>query len=374
MAGVQGRGLLLAVVVALVLALAPAAQAMPGDPGFAPTSPADGAELPADLDGIPVTFSCPLYRVAGEPPFATYGDYNEYGVSFSRSTTVGPDGRLADVVALGTGALTPGLPQDACNSAMAPGGSRPLPQETPGTYYWQVWRLCIACATSYEVGPILHFVIKSPAQMAVRSPAPARAFVGYPIAFPLTLTGVPDGTKVRLERRAGTAWKTVGTATALGEKGEAIAVLPKGTQRLRLTAVIGDETVSSSERQVPVRAARGWLTDGDDAGHYTGQAGSRGVKLDVSASGREVRRFSAFVAMLCPGITPGTFTTQIGTALVPRARLDPDGRFLAALTQGKETAVRIRGRVRNGTVVQGRAELSVGTCTGSTSFSARRGR
>ena len=126
--------------------------------------------------------------------------------------TVGPDGRLADPVALGTGAITSGLPQDACHSAMAPGGSRPLPQETPGTYYWQVWRLCIACPASYEVGPILHFVIKSPAQMAVRSPAPARAFVGYPIAFGLTLTGVPDGTKVRLERRAGAVWRTVGTA------------------------------------------------------------------------------------------------------------------------------------------------------------------
>ena len=96
------------------------------------------------------------------------------------------------------------------------------------------------------------------------------------------------------------------------------------------------------------------------------------MKLAVSANGREVRQFSAFVAMLCPGITPGTFTTQIGTAIVPKARVDPDGRFLAALTQGKETAVRIRGRVLNGKVVQGRAELSVGTCTGSTSFSAQR--
>ena len=34
--------------------------------------------------------------------------------------------------------------------------------------------------------------------------------------------------------------------------------------------------------------------------------------------------------------------------------------------------MRIRGRVLNGKVVQGRAELSVGTCTGSTSFSAQR--
>jgi hypothetical protein len=371
MAAVQGRGLLPAVVAALVLALAPAAQALPGDATFAATAPADGAQLPADLDGIPVAFSCPVYRVFDDGFIPLYGGPKDYGVSFSRSTTVGPDGRLSDPVALGTGSVPAGYPQDSCVSAMNPGGSRPLPQETPGTYYWQVWRICTGCAGSYEVGPILHFTIKSPAQMAVRSPAPARAFAGYPIAFPLTLSGVPDGTKVRLERKAGAAWKTVGTATALGEKGEAIAVLPKGTQRLRLTAVIGDETVTSSERQVAVRAAKGWLTDADDAGRYTGKAGSRSVKLTVSPNGRELRQFSAFVAMLCPGITPGTFTTQIGTALVPKARLDPDGRFIAALTPGKDTAVRIRGRVLNGKVVQGRAELSVGTCSGSTAFSAQ---
>ena len=80
------------------------------------------------------------------------------------------------------------------------------------------------------------------------------------------------------------------------------------------------------------------------------------------------------MAMLCPGITPGTFTTQIGTAIVPRRGSTPTGGSSAALTQGKETAVRIRGRVLNGKVVQGRAELSVGTCTGSTSFSAQRAR
>ncbi len=319
-----------------------------------------------------MSFTCPVYR-SFDNGFPLFGGPKDYGVSFSRSTTVGPDGRLSDPVALGTGAVPPGAPQDACVSAMNPGGARPLPQETPGPYYWQVWRICVGCVGSYEVGPILRFVLESPAQLAVRSPAPARAFVGFPIAFPLTLTGVPDGTRVQLERFASGTWKPVGSGTAFGEKGEVIAVLPrKGTQRLRVSAVIGTDTVLSSERQVPVRAARGWLTDADDAGRYDGKAGSRSVKLNVSANGREVRQFSAFVAMLCPGITPGTFTTQIGTALVPKARLDPDGRFLAALTRGQDTAVRIRGRVLNGKVVQGRAELSVGTCSGSTSFGAQR--
>jgi hypothetical protein len=77
--------------------------------------------------------------------------------------------------------------------------------------------------------------------------------------------------------------------------------------------------------------------------------------------------------MLCPGLTPGTFTTQIGTAAVARARIDPGGRFIAVAVPDRSTAVRVRGRVAGGRVVEGRVELTVGTCSGSVRFTARRG-
>jgi hypothetical protein len=111
------------------LALAPAALALPGDPGFTATSPADGATLPVDADGIPVAFTCPLYRISDAGGgFVQYGGGDDYGVSFARAATLGPDGRLVDVVALGTGRVVPGT-QDQCTSALAAGGGT-RPQET----------------------------------------------------------------------------------------------------------------------------------------------------------------------------------------------------------------------------------------------------
>src|SRR6185295_20211378 len=75
------------------LALAPAALALPGDPGFTATTPADGANLPVDADGIPVAFTCPLYRISDAGGgFVQYGGGDDYGVSFARAATLGPDG------------------------------------------------------------------------------------------------------------------------------------------------------------------------------------------------------------------------------------------------------------------------------------------
>ena len=90
--------------IALSLVVAPAAVALPGDPGFVATSPADGAALAIDPGGIPVAYTCPVYRSydAGGG-FVLYGGPKDYGVSFASSPSLGPDGRLADPVGLDTG-------------------------------------------------------------------------------------------------------------------------------------------------------------------------------------------------------------------------------------------------------------------------------
>jgi hypothetical protein len=105
---------------------------------------------------------------------------------------------------------------------------------------------------------------------------------------------------------------------------------------------------------------------------YTGRAGSRSVRLRVAKAGRELRGFSASVATLCPGLSPGQFTTQIGTAAIARIRVAPDGRFVAASTPRRDTAIQVRGRLRHRKVTRGRVKLSIGACSGNAAFSAAR--
>jgi hypothetical protein len=367
--GVRGilRGLI-AAAGALALAAPGGAAAIPGDPLFEPLTPADGASLTVDPGGIPVTFTCPVYRIA-DPGFPLFGGPDDYGVSFSRSTAIGADGRLRDPVTLHTGHRSPGAPEGQCVAAMGAGGSD-RPQETPGTYYWQVWRICTDCPGSYEVGPVRRFVLRSRAQ--VRLGSPGSVYAGFAVIVPVKLSGVPNGTPARLQRRAGARWRTIARGEAVEEQAEIVVRLPRGSQQLRVVATVGDDDVLSPVRRVRVRPARRWRTRGADDGSYAGRpGGEQSVRFTVTDSGRTIRGFKAFVAMLCPGVTPGTFTTQIGTSVVNRIRVAPDGRFVGVRTS-RRTAMRVRGRLRNRKITSGRVELSLGPCSGSVRFSARR--
>jgi hypothetical protein len=346
--------------------LAAPAHALPGDAPFAPLEPADGAALPVDPAGIPVSFSCPVYRIDEPGGFPLFGGARDYGVSLSRAPATGADGRLADPVALSQGAQDS---PDHCAVALGAGGSE-RPQETPGTYYWQVWRLCTGCPGSYEVGPVRRLVLRASATLRARPPA--RMYAGYPFFVALSLTGVPDRTGVTVERRAGGRWRAAGETIALGERGEAVVTLPRGATRLRAVARIGDETVTSPEVGVTARRARGWVTRARDDGGYAGRpGGERSVRLRIARRGRELRDFSAQVAMLCPAPgTVGQFTTQIGPAAVKRVRIAPDGSFVGVARPERATSIRIRGRLKGRRITGGRVELSVGPCQGSAAFTA----
>jgi hypothetical protein len=233
-----------------------------------------------------------------------------------------------------------------------------------------VWRLCTGCEGDYEVGPVRRLTLRSP--VAPRLRAPARAYAGYPFFVTAEVAGAPDGTKAVVERRSGSRWRSAGTATALGGEAEAAITLPRGTQRVRVKVTIGSQQIVSAARRVKVRRARRWSTGKSDAGPYKGRAGSRSVRLTVTDRGRTLRGFRAFVPMLCPGVSAGQFTTQIGTAIVRRAKIAPDGRFVAVSTQGGDTAIKLRGRLQRRKVSGGRVQLSVGNCSGSASFRAAR--
>jgi hypothetical protein len=355
-----------ATTVVLALLLAAPAHALPGDPPFAPVSPDDGATFAPSEAGVPVAYTCPTYRVSDEF-IPIFGGPSEYGVSFAVAPDLGTDGRLRsdDVVALDNGHRSNTIPQDQCLSTFAAGGSRP-PQTIPGTYYWQVWRLCTGCPGSYETGPVRTLILRTPGRPAVAPPK--RAYAGYPAAVAITLDGIADGASMTLERRSGASWRKVGEAAALRGKGEVIATLPRGRQRLRAVVRSGAETLTSAERVLKVRRARGWSTRKADDGVYEA---SFSVRMRVARGGREIRGFQSDVAMLCPGLVAGQFTTQIGRSAIERIRIAPDGSFIAAARLAEDTATLVRGRLARGRIT-GSAELSLGTCSGVQRFTAKR--
>jgi hypothetical protein len=362
------RAAIVAAAIALSLVVTPLAMALPGDPGFTATSPADGVALPIDPGGIGVAYTCPVYRTydAGGG-FVAYGGPKDYGVSFASSPTVGPDGRLADPVGLDNGHAVPGE-QDSCQSALDPGGASPRPQETPGTYYWQVWRICTGCPLSYETGPVLRFTLGSSARPVLK--LPARVYGGYPVIATVSGGGLANGSVVTLERFRAGAWSRVAADTLVGDQAEITVSLPKGSQRVRVTATAGSQTLASPEVKRTVRGTGGSRTR-LTAGAYRGTTGPGTRSASFRVQGRTLRGFRAFVPMLCPSLPAGQFTTQIGSASIARIRVAPDGGFVGVATPRSDTAIRVRGRLVGSKLTGGRVELSVGTCSGSTSFRVR---
>ncbi len=191
----------------------------------------------------------------------------------------------------------------------------------------------------------------------------------------VALAGAPAGTSVAIERKAGATWSKVAAASAAAGKAEAVVTLARGPQQLRAVVTIGSQRIESAARAVNVKRARNWSTSSRANGRYEGSgSGLKSVAFRIAAKGRELRDLDAKVPMLCPGITAGQFTTQIGTAKLRKVKIAPDGRFVGAATPGSATAIRIRGRLVGRTVTGGRIELSVGNCTGSQAFTARRTR
>jgi hypothetical protein len=358
-----------------LLAAATVARAMPGDPPVVALAPDDGAIVPADPDGIVVRFSCPAYRQFGDGgPFSVFGGWDDYGAEFATTPDRGSDGRLLETnrVAL-SGALqsNAGGP-DECTATMyvAKPLGPPGPQVTPGTYYWQAGRICTGCDGGYEMSAVRSFTVRAP--IALKLAAQAKAYGGYPVIVALNATGVPDDARVALELARGGGWRRIGDTTVFRARAETVVMLPRGRQRLRAHAIVGDQDATSQSQTITVAPARGWRTSHRDDGRYRGRSDASPVALRVARGGREVRAFQTHVQTLCIGPTVAQNHFIIGLAPVARAKVAPDGRFYALAHHGRETIVELRGRLRNGRVTAGRVELTIGGCNGSADFTARR--
>jgi len=212
--------------------------------------------------------------------------------------------------------------------------------------------------------------LSSPVKPALR--VSGRAYAGYPFFVALTVTGAPDNTSVVVERRAGGGWMRAGERDRPPRQGGGRGHLAHGDHQLRAAVTIGSQSIVGDAVRVSVRRAARWQTRASDAGACRGRAGFRSVRFEVLRAGRELRGFRAFVPMPCPGVVGGQLTTQIGTAALSRAKIAPDGSFVAASTPRSGTAIRLRGRLRKGKVA-GRVELAVGDCSGGSAYTAARG-
>jgi hypothetical protein len=351
----------------LVLALSAApGGAVPGDPPIVVRAPADGAAVAGDPDGIVVRFTCETYRSFPSSANTVYGDHNDYHALFATRPDVDANGKLlsANVVSDAAATRVSENP-DTCTAAMA-SADTPKPQLTPGTYYWQAARSCVACPGGSEVSPVRRFTVR--VQLTLAVVAQPIVYAGYPTVVGVRAGGLPERTAVAIDLDG----KPVAAATVFGGRGETAVTLPLGRHRLTAHAALGNQQAASAARAIVVAPARAWQTSTRDDGRYTGTAEGGPVTSRVAGGGRRLGAYSARVSMFCVGASIDQNHILLGFALVSRVKIAPDGRFVAVANPGAKTTVRLQGRLRAGRVTEGRVELTVGTCSGSASFAARR--
>jgi hypothetical protein len=359
------RSTLLAVV--LPLALAGTARAMPGDPPVVPLAPADGAEVPANADGIGVGFQCPDYRIAVFGSVTQYGDYGDYGVRFSDRPDLGSDGRLA-TNPYGSDAGASLAPDRTCTAKLDTFDTASSPEIAGGRVYWQAYRYCNGCTPQYETGGVRSFVVRPSASGRLR--APKRVYAGYPAVFTVESAAKLSGADVVLQRRAGRRWRTVARRPFLLDGTELVAVLPAGRQKLRALAVTGATRFQLAGRTVAVRRPGARRTTARDDGRY---GGSSTFAFTVSGGGKLLRSFNASVSVFCVGPTQADNRVQIAFARLRSVRIAPDGSVTGYLrTKGASPAsVTLTGRLHNRRF-KGRVSIAFSTCAGERKLTAAR--
>ena len=118
-----------------------------------------------------------------------------------------------------------------------------------------MWRICTGCSLGYESGPVLRFTLTSSAKPRLK--LPARIYSGYPVIASVSGGGLPDGTEVTIERLRGGAWSRVATDHLISGVAEPTISLARGSQRVRVTAAVGSQSVISAEVRRTVHGTNG---------------------------------------------------------------------------------------------------------------------
>ena len=252
---------------------------LPGDPPVEPVLPADGAVLPIDRRRHRGALRLPRAVPHRRPERPSR-------CSATARTTASTSPPARSSAATG-GCCSP----TSWRSRPRPGPGqrhprRPVPRlhgrprqprrsRRPGTYYWQAWRTCLDCPGGYETTPVRSFRLTtagSSAELTVKPPA--RAYRGFPFVVSVSTDGIDRGAAVALQVERGAGWMH-GRPPHRDGRGDrrrraAPAPLRPGRKRLRVTAQVGDETLTSPARALRLRKAKGWTTSGRQDGRWTG--------------------------------------------------------------------------------------------------------
>lgn len=363
---VSARVLTVALVAVLIAPCV--ASALPGDPPIEQLSPADGAIVPANAAGIPVTFTCPAYLVSGGP-FADRGDHGDYDVVFSDGPAIGPRGRLAGQPYGNAASARLNPDGTTCTALLDTLDTSRSPEIAGGTVYWQVSRACTGCEPfGREFSPVRSFTVR-PARVAGTLAVRGRAYGGFPVLVTLSTTAPLSGGTVALERRVGARWTSLDSASFDADGTPLIATLPAGRHQLR--ARVGG--LVAAQRTVQVLRPARRSTSARDDGPYaaTSSAANATLRVRVVAGGTRLTAFRASVAVLCPGAQVGDGSFVIRFATLRSARIAPDGHIAARATTAGGTRIQLTGRVGSGRFT-GSVTMRIGNCSGTRALVAVR--
>lgn len=359
----------------LAFVLVPAgAQALPGDQPITPASPSNGATVPANAEGISVSYSCPGYRkqVFGDPPDQTteFGDAEDYDVRFSDSPSLGADGLLAAKPYGSDASARPASDGAACTSVLNTSDNSSSPEIVGGRVFWQAHRSCIGCEGQRpETAPVRSFVVQR--KIAARLAVPRRAYAGYLSVFALTSKAKLSGAKVALQRRARGKWKTVESAPFRLDRTELVASLPAGRQRLRALVITDTSKFAVAKKTLSVRSGGRRSTSTRDDGRYAARKAPPNSTLSfrVTGGGRTLRNFKASVTTFCFGLTENNISLNF--AVLGPVRVAPDGGVVGLLKTKKGARELLTGRLRNGRFT-GEVSVAFSTCSGTRKLNAAR--
>ena len=355
------RATLLAV--AVLVALAAPARAMPGDPPVVPLAPADHAVVGADPAGIGVSFQCPDYRIAVYGNLVQRGSFNDYAVRFSDTAALGADGRLA-TAPYGNDAAASLAPDGTCTAKLDTFDTASSPEISGGRVFWQAYRYCNGCTPQYETGAVRSFVVRPSVSGTLRPPA--RVYAGYPSLFAVESDAKLSGAQVVLQRRAGGSWRTLAKRPFHLQSTRLVATLPAGRTRLRALAVTGAARLELATRTIVVRRPGARRTSGRDDGRYTG----RDVRFTVARGGTSLRGFRASLNVFCVGPTIPDNRTEVAIAELGATRVAPDGSVTGYLRTSGGASITLTGTLRHGRF-NGEVAMTFSTCSGTRTVSAR---